>query len=160
MALTVYIETSIVSVLTARPARDLILAAQQTRTIEWWERQRASFNLYSSELVQLEASGGDTTAADERLKVLSSLPFLNVSEEALRLARQLVIAAALPPRALRDAEHVGICATNAIDFLLTWNCRHLANAMQRGRIRQVCESFGLQAPVICTPDELFGDSHD
>jgi hypothetical protein len=160
MPQTDYVETTVISYLTAWPSRDLIRAAQQQITRDWWANQGPRFDLYSSQLVVLEAAAGDQVAAGDRLRILATMPMLDISEDALRLARQLIHASALPAIALRDAEHVGICATNGMDFLLTWNCRHLANAKQRDRIIQVCADFDLRAPTICTPEELFGDDHE
>jgi predicted nucleic acid-binding protein len=154
---TVYIETTVISYLTARRSRDLIRAAQQETTREWWET-RSRFDIYASELVIAEASAGDPTAAAERLAVLAAIPLLRVNEEADQLAKKLVIALAIPRSELRDALHVAIAAVNGVDFLLTWNCRHLANLHQRGRIEQVCRDFGYQPPLIGTPGELGQDS--
>jgi hypothetical protein len=157
MKRTVYVETTIVSYLTARPSRDLIRQAQQQVTQDWWNTQSVRFDLYTSELVKLEASAGDPIAADERLVVLNALPILGTPDEAEQLAEALLAAAALPATAARDALHVGIAATNGIDFLLTWNCRHLANAELRDRIEEVCEEAGYRPPTICTPELLFED---
>jgi len=160
MAQTVYIETTIVSYLTAWPSRDITRAGQQQTTRDWWATQRSRFHLYTSPFVVLEASAGDASAAEERLNVLAGLQMLQVTEEALKLARPLIERSALPSVALRDAEHVGVSAANGIDFLLTWNCRHLANAVLQDRIAEVCEEFSFCAPRICTPEELFGDPYD
>jgi hypothetical protein len=159
MPQTVYIETTIISYLTARISRDLVIAGQQQMTREWWEKDRLSFQLFSSQFVMLEAAAGDQKAADERIKILATLPMLEIEERALQLADDLVQATALPRNAIRDAEHVGVCATNGMDFLLTWNCRHLANAKQRDKIAHVCQNHGLSAPTICTPADLFGDDN-
>jgi predicted nucleic acid-binding protein len=151
----VYIETTVISYLTAWPSRDLIRAAQQQTTREWWDTERARFELFTSQLVLVEAAAGDATAAAERTEILRVLPLLDVNEPAAELADALVASGAIPAVATRDAVHVGICATNGIDYLLTWNFRHLANARMQDRIREVCESHGHKAPVICTPDTLF-----
>lgn len=151
---SVYIETTIVSYLTAHPSRDLIRSAQQQITREWWEQRRASFDFYTSQFAVIEASAGDTEAAGQRLAVLSPLPVLDITTRVTQLARGLVAAAALPSAAGRDAEHVAVCAIHGIDYLLTWNCRHLANAFLRDRIEQVCMLAGFTAPIICTPEEL------
>jgi hypothetical protein len=157
MAQTVYIETTIVSYLTAWPSRDLIRAAQQQITREWWTRRRPIFDLYTSELVLIEASTGDSEAAGERLKALENIKVLAISDEALDIADALLAAAALPAVAARDAQHVGISAVNGVEYLLTWNCRHLANAVLRDKIEDICEGFGVRAPKICTPEELLGE---
>ncbi len=157
MARSVYIETTIVSYLTAWPSRDLVRAAQQQVTRDWWNIERPKFDLYTSELVLIEAVAGDADAAAQRLAVLRDLPLLDTTERALDVADALLAAAVLPAVAERDAQHVGVAAVHGIDFLLTWNCRHLANAMLRDKIEEVCESAGLRPPAICTPDELLGD---
>jgi hypothetical protein len=157
MSRSVYIETTIVSYLKARPSRDLVRAAEQQITREWWDVQRPRFDLYTAELVLIEAAAGDPEGAAERLAVLRELPLLDTTQRALQVADVLLASAALPQTAERDALHVGVAADNGVDFLLTWNCRHLANAMLRDRIEEACERAGLRAPTICTPEELMGD---
>ncbi len=157
MRQTVYIETTVVSYLSARPSRDLVRAAEQQITREWWDVQRPKFELYTAELVLIEAAAGDAEAAAERLAVLRELPLLDTTERALQLADALLESAALPETAERDALHVGVAADNGMDFLLTWNCRHLANALLRDRIEETCERAGFRPPKICTPEELMGD---
>ena len=157
MRRSVYIETTIVSCLKAWPSRDLVRAAEQQITREWWAVQRPKFDLYTAQLVLIEAAAGDPEAAAERLAALQELPLLDTTERALQVADILLASAALPETAERDALHVGVAADNGMDFLLTWNCRHLANAMLRDRIEEVIEHVGLRPPKICTPEELMGD---
>jgi predicted nucleic acid-binding protein len=157
---TVYIETSIVSYLTARPARDLIAAAWQNATSSWWETQRARFELYASELVVEESEQGDRAAAARRLAVLSQLPHLAITDEVVDLASALLEAGALPHSATGDAMHVALAAYHGVDYLLTWNCRHIDNAEMKPLIRAVCIKKGFQYPEICTPLELMGDQDD
>src|SRR6266542_4552689 len=135
---TVYIETSIVSYLTARPARDLIAAAWQNATSSWWETQRLRFELYTSELVVEEAEQGDHNAASQRLAVLEYLPHLAITDEVIDLAGALIEDGALPHTATGDAIHVALAAYHGIDYLLTWNCRHIDNAEMKPLIRAVC----------------------
>lgn len=151
---TVYIETTVVSYLTAWPSRDLVRMAQQQITQEWWRERRTGFELLTSELVVLEASAGDPQAAADRLKALQDLKRLDVTPPATQIADALVRELAVPPEATRDALHVGICAANGVDYLLTWNFRHLANAFLKDRISDVCLSLGYRPSVICTPEEL------
>jgi predicted nucleic acid-binding protein len=153
----VYIETTFVSYLTAWTSRDLVRAAQQRSTHEWWDTQRSRFDVLTSELVVLEASAGDSAAASERLRAIASLVVLKVDDRATQTAVALLAAGAVPQVAARDALHVGLCAANGIDYLLTWNFRHLANAVLRDKISDVCRSLGYRPPVICTPDELSED---
>lgn len=150
----VYIETTFVSYLTARPSRDLIVAGHQQITHEWWDDWRGDFELCASELVVQEAGGGDPKAAQERLDVLNSVVLLETRQEALDLAEELVRAGALPAKASDDALHVAIAAQQKIPFLLTWNLRHMANATMRPLIEAVCAGKGYKAPIICTPEEL------
>jgi predicted nucleic acid-binding protein len=154
MKAKVYLETSVVSYLAARPSRDLIVAANQQITHEWWRTRRPEFEVYVSELVIQEASGGDETAAQERLQVLAGIPRLQFHEDVRHLAETLLAAIPLPPKAMVDALHVAFATLNGIDYLLTWNCTHLANATLRPHIERVCREHGYEPPVICTPQEL------
>jgi len=149
----VYIETSVLSYLTAFPSRDLVQAAHQQITIEWWNR-RDSFELVVSEAVLAEAGRGDSAAANRRLAVAADLTVLVATVEAQSLARQLLAASVMPSRAAVDAAHVAIATVHGANFLLTWNCAHIANAVMRERIEAVCRQAGFKPPVICTPEEL------
>jgi hypothetical protein len=154
MAATVYLETTIPSYLAAKPSRDLITAAHQQLTREWWQTRRTAFQLYVSELVLQEAALGDVDIAQERLRYLVGIPSLAVTDPAQTLATTLLSGHLLPPKAAADALHVGIAAANGVDYLLTWNIRHLANAAMRRRIEEACRAAGFAAPVLCTPEEL------
>lgn len=149
----VYLETTIPSYLTAWSSRDLIKAAHQQITREWWQ-SRARFDLYISQLVLREASGGDEEAAKLRLEALKGIPVLAVSSDASALAQQLVQQGPLPESAVADALHIGIATVNGMDYLLTWNCAHIANATIRHRIEAICRASGYQPPILCTPEEL------
>ena len=150
----VYIETTIPSYLAARPTRDLIVAAHQEITRQWWLEHRSRFDLFISRLVIDEAGSGDREAAKERLRLLRGIVELDVSGEATSLAALLIARAAIPPKAATDAAHVAMAAVHGMDFLMTWNCTHLANAMMTTQIAQVCNTAGYRCPVICTPEEL------
>ena len=154
MAERVYIETTVVSYLTARPSRDVVIAGHQQVTHEWWDTRRANYELCVSQLVLDEAGAGDAQAAQERLVVLWPMLVLETAADALELAKELLQAGALPTKAADDALHIAIAATKSVPFLLTWNCRHLANAVMRPMIETVCKAKGFQAPIICTPEEL------
>jgi hypothetical protein len=156
----VYLETTIPSYLTAWPSRDLVRAAHQQITRDWWDRRRAEFELYISQVVLRECQAGDATAAAERLKILQDLPLLEQTEEATRLAQALVDRVPLPERAAVDALHVAIAAVHGVDYLLTWNCTHIANATLRDPIESVCRENGYEPPAICTPDELLAEEGD
>ena len=153
---TVYIETSIVSYLTARPSRDLLVAAHQQLTAAWWDEQRTRYELLTSQVVLAEARAGAPDAAQRRLAVLERLPLLDVTDAAIALATLLVTRQALPAQAAQDALHLAITGVHGMQYLLTWNCTHLANARLRGRIEQVCREAGYVPPIICTPEELEG----
>lgn len=150
---TVYVETTIPSYLTARPSRDLVRAAHQQITREWWAR-RDEFELYSSRLVVQECQAGDAQAAAERLAGLAGLPLLEEDEATATLATALVREVPLPERATADALHIAIAAVNGMDYLLTWNCKHIANVTLRPQIEAVCRAAGFEPPLICTPEEL------
>jgi hypothetical protein len=150
----VYLETTVVSYFSAKPSRDIITSAHQQITQDWWETRRKDFDLYISELVEQEASLGDEDAVERRLIMLKGLPALQISPPAIDLAGRLVKENALPTKAAGDAIHVAIATVNAMDYLLTWNMRHLANATVRNTITVICRAHGYEPPVICTPEEL------
>ncbi|MDE0385824.1 MAG: type II toxin-antitoxin system VapC family toxin [Defluviicoccus sp.] len=156
---SVYVETSVVSYLTARPSRDLIIAAQQAMTREWWRDAPERFVLVASELVLTEAAEGDTGAARARLTALEIVTRLDTTEDAAALTQQLLDLGAFPRGATADATHVSVAATNRVDYLLTWNLRHIAGAAARTRIERACREAGYVPPVICTPNELM-EEHD
>ena len=155
---TVYIETSIVSYLVAEPSRDLVTAANQQVTRDWWQRQRRNFACLASQEVIAEASRGDPAQVRRRLEVLAALPRVAVSTDALELARLFMATGCLPPKAARDAVHLAVATAIAADYLLTWNCRHLANAQILKRLERVAQNAQRVLPRVCTPLELMGDS--
>jgi predicted nucleic acid-binding protein len=124
----VYLETTVPSYLTSRPSRDLIIAGRQALTREWWERRRDTFQLYISQLVVDEASAGDPTAARERLKAVQDLQLLDITPEVAELASSILASGRIPRKAATDAAHIAIAAVHGMDFLVTWNCVHIANA--------------------------------
>ncbi len=156
-----YIETSVVSYLTSRPSRDVVIVARQQVTREWWRTARDRFHLAASELVIQEATQGDPNAARARL-MLEGVTLLDATAEAERLARDLIALQAVSPSAAVDTAHIAIAVTNRcpLSYLVTWNFRHIANAAMRSRIERVCRGAGYEPPVICTPQELMEVSHD
>ncbi len=150
-------ETSIVGHLTARGRRDLIVAGHQQITREWWQQRRDEFELFVSQLVVNEATAGDPQAAAERLALMESCPSLDITEEAVALARRLVQAGAVSPRAVEDALHIALAVVHGMDYLVTWNCRHIANAEVRAKVERICRAAGYEPPVICTPEEFMGE---
>ena len=153
----VYIETTVISYLTARPARDVVVAGHQQSTRDWWETASDRFELVVSELVRQEAGMGDQDAARARVSILGSLATLDATAEADGLAETLVRTAAVPPAAIRDAVHIAIAAANGVEYLVTWNFRHIANAVARPLIESACRIAGFSPPTICTPEELMED---
>jgi len=149
----VYIETTIPSYLTSWLSRDLVIAAHQQITREWWQK-RNRFDLFISQVVVQEVSGGNSQVAVKRLKVLENIRVLEVTKEAIELAQKLVDQGPIPEKAAVDALHIAIAVVNGMDYLLTWNCSHIANASMRTKIDHVCQSSGYEPPAICTPEEL------
>lgn len=154
---TIYVETTIISYLTARPSRDLIVAAHQQITQEWWETRRKNFDLFISELVIREAGAGDKMAAQRRLDALTEIPLIELNEGILSLATNLTVEGPIPENAKEDALHIALATVHGVDYILTWNCRHIANAEMRTAVSNICVSQGYQPPIICTPEELMGD---
>lgn len=154
MKTKVYVETSVISYLTARPSNDLRAMANQSITQEWWDTQRGHHDLYLSEFVLTEASRGHPAAAERRMAATRDLPLLQTVPEVHALALALIQRHALPAKAEIDAYHVAIAAIHGIDYLLTWNCTHIANAHTRPKIEATCRLLGFEPPVICTPLEL------
>ena len=149
-----YIETTIPSYLTAWPSKNVVMAGHQQTTKEWWDVRRHQFDLYISQFVIDEASAGDSEAAERRLTVLEGLQLLEPSEEAYSLADALLRQIPLPEKAATDSLHIAIAAVNGMDYLMTWNCTHIANATLRAAIESICREAGFEPPVICTPEEL------
>lgn len=153
---SVYIETSIPSYLTARPSSDLRVAAWQQLTTQWWEESRHDFLIFTSELVLTEVSAGNTEAAKRRIHILKDIQRLIIDDEVERLAAQLVHEKTVPFSANADAIHIAVAAVHRIDYLLTWNFRHIDNAAKKPAMRFVCSNLGYRCPEICTPLELLG----
>ena len=153
----VYVETSVASYLTARRSRDLVVAAQQELTIEWWTHHRSRFDLFISEIVLDEAARGDVAAASMRLAELQGIDLLRVDDDARALAERFVSRGLIPARVADDALHIAVATTQGMDFLVTWNCKHIANAQVAERLRRLCRDLGFQMPALCTPQQLMGD---
>jgi len=162
VASRVYLETSFVSYLTAgaREGRDPIAAAHQQITIEWWSRRRADFDLVVSQLVIDEAQMGEPTSAKSRLEAVVALPRLLITEQATTLAQNILAKGFLPRKAFPDALHIAIATVHQVDYLLTWNCKHIANLEVLPLIANICVGMGLTLPIICTPEELLGVGND
>jgi len=155
----VYVETSVISYLTARPARDVVVLAHQQLTREWWNLARQEYELFSSEIVYAEAEKGDPDAARARLDVLRETQQLAATTAAEELVPVLLRATGLPVKALADMSHIALATVHGMQFLLTWNCKHIANANVLRVIARTCRERGYELPVICTPEELTGNRH-
>ena len=153
----VYIETSIISVLSARPSRNLLAAAWQSMTIDWWEKRKNLFDIFTSELVHEEAGRGNQDAAMKRLANLEGIPILKLTDNAIELLKRLLFEKALPQNSTDDALHIAMASVHNIVYLLTWNCRHIDNAETKPIVRSVIILNGFKYPEICTPQELMGD---
>ncbi len=153
---TVYIETSILGYLTARPSRDLVVAANIEVTREWWDTRRSDFQLYSSQAVLKEISQGDSQIASQRLEILSNFSLLDLNLSVLALAEQFLERSNLPPKADVDAIHIAAATVHGMDYLLTWNCKHIANAQMQRKLAEISLDFEYQLPIVCTPYELLG----
>ena len=150
----VYIETTVVSYLTSRPSANLIVAAHQQITRDWWQNRQDDFDLFASVLVRQEVSTGDEEMVKRRLEALEQVKLLEVTEDALALAEDLIKRGPLPEKAVEDAVHIAVAVTNGLDYLITWNCKHIANAAMRNKIEEVCRMRGYEPVIICTPEEL------
>ncbi|MFM5981762.1 MAG: type II toxin-antitoxin system VapC family toxin [Sphaerospermopsis kisseleviana] len=153
---SVYIETSILGHLTARPTDNLIVAANVKITQDWWNEYRRSFMLYASEIVEDEAGKGDPEMASQRLNLLQSLMLLELTEEAFELSQAFLSQSNLPQKAFNDALHMALATVYNLDYLLTWNCKHMANAQIQRKLARISSDLGYVLPVICTPYELIG----
>ncbi len=155
----VYIETSVNSYLTARPSKTILGAAHQQLTLSWWER-RFEYDLLVSQSVWQECAAGDPDAARRRLAALEGLDVLATTEEMIGLAEELITQLIIPEKAIEDSLHIAIATLHHVDFLLTWNCRHIANPVIQEGIAEYLEKRGLFLPIICTPEELLGGQDD
>ena len=155
--LSVYVETSIVSYLRERTADQIVAAARQVHTKRWWTRERKHYELFASRFVLDEARLGSEDLAAARLEALRDIPLLDLSEPVFVLGTELLNRAALPEKARIDALHIAVAAIHKMDYLLTWNCKHIANARLVPRVNQIIEDQGYTPPYICTPEELLSD---
>jgi len=156
MKAKVYFETTIPSYLVSKPSRDMLVATHQQLTRKWWSSRRSLFDLYVSEMVLLEARAGDSAAARRRLDVLKGVPVLTMNREILELAEALMAEGPIPRKASVDASHVALATVHQCEYLLTWNCRHIANAEFYSGIRRVARDHGYEVPTLCTPEGLMG----
>jgi hypothetical protein len=154
---SVYLESTFVSYLVARPSRDLLVAGHQQLNQDWWSNRRKDFECYVSQVVIDESSAGDAAEVQKRLTAINDLSVLEVTRDAETLAQSILASGAIPQRSVRDAAHIAVATVHELDYLLTWNCKHLANAQIVRRIDVLCLRAGWRMPIICTPEELMGD---
>ena len=154
---TIYVETSILGYLTARSSRDLVVAANIELTRNWWESRRQDFTLYVSQAVLIETAQGDAEVAAQRLAIAREYPLLDLNQNVEALAAQFLGRSNLPSKAEVDAIHIAVAAVHGMDYLLTWNCKHIANAQIQRKLAEVSLDCGYQLPLICTPYELLGE---
>lgn len=150
----IYIETTIVSYIAARPSRDLFLLGCQRLTRRWWRQERLDYELFTSQFTRDEAAKGEALMARRRLALLKGIPELDATDTVLELTAAILKKVPIPPKAADDAAHIALAAVYEMDFLLTWNCSHIANATIMRSVQKICEAQGLQMPVICTPAQL------
>lgn len=153
----IYIETSVISYLTSFPSRDLIIAAHQQITKDWWENRKNYFDIFISQFVIDEVSRGHKEAAQRRLEIISELPELVINKQVEKLSEEIVRSGAIPIKSAIDAAHIAIASVHNIHYLLTWNCKHIANAEIMKKVLFVCNNYGFYQPIICTPEELMGE---
>jgi len=151
----IYVETSVISYLTARPSKTIIGAAHQQITLAWWDR-RWEYELLVSQSVWQECAAGDPVDAQKRLAAPKGMSVLAVTQDIMRMAQDLIEQAIIPAKAVEDALHIAISTLHHVDFLLTWNCRNIANPVIQEKIAVSLEPQGLFLPIICTPEELLG----
>jgi predicted nucleic acid-binding protein len=154
---TVYIETSVIGYLAVRPSNNLIFMANLEITRRWWETRRNQFTLYISQVVLDEAGQGDAEMASKRLEILQNLSVLELTDTIEDLGMQFLTRSNLPAKASDDAIHIAAATVHGLDYLLTWNCKHIANAQIQKKLAEVCRDFGYKLPTICTPYELMGE---
>lgn len=154
MSSKIYVETSVISYLTSRPGRDVIVLAQQEMSRQWWAERERHGQCFISDYVLLEIQRGDSLAAQNRRQFIQGLSVLSGSTKIERLAQELLQRSALPPVAQLDALHIATATVYEMDYMLTWNCKHIANASKRHTIEKVCQDQGYRAPILTTPLEL------
>ena len=157
---SVYIETSVIGYLTARSTKNLIIAGNIETTRDWWQNRRNDFVLYISQVVLDEVAKGDAEIALKRLEILNGLLLVELNQTVRNLAAQFLIRSNLPPKASDDAVHIAAATVHGLDYLLTWNCKHIANAQIQRKLAELSLDLGYELPIICTPYELLGDYND
>ena len=159
-SMRIYVESSIPSYVVARPSRDLLQAARQQITQDWWDFKRTSHELFIPQVVLDEIAVGEAVMAELRQRTVRGLPLLELHEDVKDVARKVLTSGLLPRTADRDATHIALATIHEMDILLSWNCRHIANAAIQTRLRRLIETAGFDLPVICTPEELMANENE
>jgi len=154
---SVYVETTIPSYLAARPSRDLIIAAHQQITHEWWTAAKDRFDLYVSEAVLGEIRSGDPKSAARRIEIVADLSVLAIFKDVGDLIREYSQRLGLAGSAAGDLPHFAFAVAYNMDYLVTWNCKHIANGQVIRRLAAVNEVINPRTPIICTPEELLAE---
>ncbi len=156
MKLKIYIETSVVSYLVARPSKNVVIAAHQASTSDFWERLD-QYDVYVSDIVIQEASKGDETLSRCRIQIIENFQVLEIDDEIKKIARYLLLNKVIPEKCPEDALHIAVAAANGMDAIVTWNFKHINNPFIRKRVRQLLQKIGWACPEICSPEEFLGD---
>ena len=157
---TVYIETTIPSYLTARPSSNFQRQRHQKQTRSWWETERQKYQIFVSTYVLDEVALGDSDAAARRLTCLEDIPVLEILPETDLLAEEIIRVLRLPPKAITDASHLALAILHNLDYILTWNCTHIANPHLQRHLIEFCNANQLHTPVICTPEHFTGTYYE
>ncbi len=150
----IYIETSVISYLSSRPSRDLILAARQEATREWWQLRQHEYQPFISPLVLREAARGDIEAARLRLHICQPLALLPIDSACQQLAQKLLQAKGVPETEPEDALHLAVATCAGVDFIATWNFAHLVGPVAKFRLQTLIQNMGYSPPLLATPEEL------
>jgi hypothetical protein len=156
----IYIESTIPSYVVARPARDLVQSARQEMTRDWWNLKRDRHELFSSQVTPDEIAEGEAAMAQRRLEIMADIPILDLTAEVATLTHHILNSGLLPAKAESDAAHIALATVHQMDILLTWNCRHIANAAIQSRLRRAVQARGYELPEVCTLDELIGELYE
>lgn len=151
---TLYLETTIPSYLAGRLSENLVTAAHQQITRRWWDDERHKYQLYVSTVVDDEIGQGNPELRQQRQALVAGVPRLAVTSEVSELAEQLHQALQMPPSAKPDAFHLALACHYRIDYLLTWNLKHLASGRVRLRLARFHDEHSIPVPTVCTPEEL------
>ncbi len=157
MAKRVFLETTIPSYLAGWRSRDLLQAARQQITLTWWENHRHSFDLCTSQIVLDEVADSHPDVARRRIAYFQGVPILDLTDDVTKLATAIMDSGLLPPKAVRDGIHIATAAVHMVDILLTWNCRHIANATITKELDAIVRGVGFELPILCTPEQLQGE---